>query len=175
MRIIVSDSSCLIDLRKTSLLEAFLKLPYEIVIPDTLFEEELLKFSAAEKAALLENGLKVIELPGVGVRRAQELEAGFPALSIHDCFAFALAERIPGSILLTGDGRLRDIAANHLIEVHGVLWGIDEIHKATTATVLQLIEALELFESNPAIFRLPARELRAFIKRYKSFDSRLNY
>jgi hypothetical protein len=39
MRIIVSDTSCLIDLRKASLLEGFLKLPYEIVIPDTLFEE----------------------------------------------------------------------------------------------------------------------------------------
>ncbi len=168
MRIIVSDSSCLIDLRKASLLDAFLKLPYEIVIPDTLFEEELLKFSVTEKAALLENGLKVIGLPGEGVRRAQELEADFPVLSIHDCFAFSLAERIPNSILLTGDGSLRDIAANHQIEVHGVLWGIDEIHKATTATVLQLLQALELFESNVAIFRLPVRELKAFIRRYRA-------
>jgi predicted nucleic acid-binding protein len=175
MRIIVSDSSCLIDLRKASLLDAFLKLTYEIVIPDTLFEEELLKFSAAEKAALLENGLKVVELPGEGVRRAQQIEAGFPALSIHDCFAFALAERTPNSILLTGDGKLRDIADNYHIEVHGVLWAIDEIHKETTATVLQILNALELFESNPAIFRLPARELRVFIKRYKSFDSGVNF
>lgn len=58
MRIIVSDSSCLIDLRKASLLEAFLRLLYEIVIPDTLFHEELLKFSEVQKAALLSNGLK---------------------------------------------------------------------------------------------------------------------
>jgi hypothetical protein len=33
MRIIVSDSSCLIDLRKASLLDVFLRLPYEMVIP----------------------------------------------------------------------------------------------------------------------------------------------
>lgn len=85
MRIIVSDSSCLIDLRKASLLRPFLELPYEIIIPDTLFEEELLKFSAAEKKILLDHGLKVIEIPGDGVLRAQELESRFPALSIHVC------------------------------------------------------------------------------------------
>jgi uncharacterized protein YacL len=168
MRIIISDSSCLIDLRKASLLTAFLGLPYEIIIPNTLFEEELLKFSQQEKKALLDNGLKVLELPGEGVLRAAKLEADFPALSIHDCFAFALAERIPGSILLTGDGRLRTVANDHQIEVHGVLWAIDEMHQAATATVEQIIQALELFGSNPAIFRLPGRDLRAFIRRYKA-------
>ena len=49
MRIIVSDSSCLIDLRKASLLQTFLRLPYDILIPNTLFEEELLKFTTEEK------------------------------------------------------------------------------------------------------------------------------
>lgn len=34
MRIIVSDSSALIDLRKGGLLELFFKLPFEFVIPD---------------------------------------------------------------------------------------------------------------------------------------------
>jgi hypothetical protein len=64
MRIVVSDSSCLIDLRKVSLLDAFLKLPYEILIPNTLFEEEFLKFTEAQKRMLLRGGLKVIDLPG---------------------------------------------------------------------------------------------------------------
>jgi hypothetical protein len=70
--------------------------------------------------------------------------------------------------LLTGDGRLRTVANDHQIEVHGVLWAIDEMHQAATANVEQIIQALELFESNPAIFRLPGRDLRAFIRRYKS-------
>jgi predicted nucleic acid-binding protein len=168
MQIIVSDSSCLIDLRKASLLEAFLGLPYEIVIPDTLFEEELLKFSAAEKALLLDGGMKVVGLPGEGVLRAQEVASQFSALSIHDCFALTLAERNPGCILLTGDALLRSVADGNGIEVHGVLWAIEEMHKASTATVAQIVEALQLFESNPVIFRLPLRDLRVFIKRYKS-------
>lgn len=36
LRIVISDSSCLIDLRKTSLLDAFLRMPYELLIPNTL-------------------------------------------------------------------------------------------------------------------------------------------
>lgn len=34
MRIVVSDSSCLIDLRKASLLDALVRLPYELLIPN---------------------------------------------------------------------------------------------------------------------------------------------
>lgn len=71
MRIIVSDSSCLIDLRKASLLEALLKLPYETLIPNTLFEEELFKFTAEQKETLVTGGLQVVDLPGERVLRAQ--------------------------------------------------------------------------------------------------------
>jgi hypothetical protein len=56
MRIVVSDSSCLIDLRKVSMLELLLRFPYEFLIPNTLFEEELLKFTAAQKQALIVSG-----------------------------------------------------------------------------------------------------------------------
>lgn len=164
MRIIVSDSSCLIDLRKASLLGPFLRLPYEIVIPDTLFHDELLKFSEAEKTLLITSGLQVRELPGEGVNRAQDLERGFPSLSIHDCFAFALAEHLEDSILLSGDGKLRTIAKQHAIEVHGILWVIEEMYKEATTAVEALVAALELFNENPAIFRLPRRELRALLK-----------
>src|SRR5271157_728431 len=121
MRIVVSDSNCLIDLRKVSLLDTFLRLPYEILIPNTLFEEELLKFTSAQKKALILGGLKVMDLPGERVLRAQQVVRGAPQLSIHDGFAFALAETYVGCILLTGDGSLRTVAAAHDIEVHGVL------------------------------------------------------
>lgn len=71
MRIIVSDSSCLIDLRKASLLDLFLRLPYEILIPNTLFEEELVRFTQEQKESLVRGGLQVIDLPGERVLRAQ--------------------------------------------------------------------------------------------------------
>jgi hypothetical protein len=120
MRLIISDSSCLIDLRKAGLLEAFLRLPFGILIPNTLFEDELLKFSAAQKKTLIDGGLKVVDVPGPGVLRAQEVVHASPRLSIHDGFAFALAEINTGCILVTGDGDLRTIATQHGIEVHGL-------------------------------------------------------
>jgi hypothetical protein len=117
MRIIVSDTSCLIDLRKASVLVVFLQLPFEILIPNTLFEDELLSFTEAEKKTLLNGGLKVIDLPGAQVSRAREVIRAQPMLSIHDGFAFALAEVHPGCILLTGDSPLRTLAESSQIEV----------------------------------------------------------
>jgi predicted nucleic acid-binding protein len=166
MRIVVSDSSCLIDLRKVSLTEVFLKLPYEILIPNTLFEEELLKFTEAQKRAMLRGGLKVIDLPGERVLRAQQVVRAAPQLSAHDGFAFALAEHHPGCILLTGDGYLRTLAAASKIEVHGLLWVIDEIHRHRLSAAKVLCAALRLLAGDPAV-RLPRRELAGYIRRYE--------
>lgn len=165
LRIVVSDASCLIDLRKVSLLEAFLRLPYECLIPDTLFEEELLKFTAAQKRTLLRGGLNVVELPGEGVLRAREIARESPHLSLHDSFAFALAERNPGCILLTGDGPLRAFAHGRKIEVHGVLWVIDELHVHKVSTTTALRAAVRAMASDPSV-RLPAPELASYLKRY---------
>jgi len=51
MRIVVSDTSCLIDLRKVSLLDVLLRLPYEFLIPNTLFVLEIIE-SRAQTAVL---------------------------------------------------------------------------------------------------------------------------
>src|SRR5260221_3740605 len=166
LRIIVSDSSCLIDLRKASLLDAFLRLPYEVLIPNTLFEEELIGFSVEQKEALVRGGLQIVDLPGEGVLRAQEIVGALPHLSIHDGFAFALAERCPGCILLTGDGGLRKLGLDNRMEVHGVLWIIDEIHANGLASRTALLAILRGFGDDSTV-RLPKRDLIAQIKRYE--------
>ncbi len=166
MRIIVSDSSCLIDLRKGSLLELFLRLPYEFLIPNTLFDEELLKFNDAQKEVLLQGGLKVVDLPGERVMRAQQVVRTVPHLSVHDGFAFALAESHPGCILLSSDGELRKFASDHQIEVHGVLWILDELHRCKLATAARLESVLTLFSRDVTV-RLPPKEVAACLKRYR--------
>lgn len=165
MRIVVSDSSCLIDLRKVSLLEAFLQLPYEVLIPNTLFEDELLKFTAAQKKMLVRGGLQVVDLPGEQVTRVVEVKREAPRLSTNDAFAFVLAEGHPDCILLTGDGLLRTLAEDHEMEVHGVLWVIDELHDHKIETASKLHRALRTMEDDPT-FRLPSRALQAAIRRY---------
>lgn len=167
IRIVVSDSSCLIDLRKALLLKTFLRLPYEFLIPNTLFEGELLCFfTHAEKQDLISDGLNVIDLPGKRVQRVQEVLGKSPQLSVHDSFAFVLAESCPGSILLTSDRGLRTLATQHEIEVHSVLWVLDEVHCNCLATPATVLAALHIFADDPEV-RLPCQEVAAYIKRYQ--------
>jgi hypothetical protein len=143
------------------------RLPYELLIPNTLFEDELLKFTTVQKSALLRGGLQVIDLPGDRVTRAVDVTREIPRLSIHDGFAFALAEQHEGCVLLSGDGALRTYAAACAIEVRGVLWIIDELHRHEILPVAALLNALALFAADATV-RLPAREVAAYIRRYEA-------
>jgi predicted nucleic acid-binding protein len=167
MRIIISDTSCLIDLRKAALLTAFLCLPFEIFISNTLFEDELLSFTSKEKKALLEAGLKVVDLPGAQVARARDVIRSRPRLSIHNGFALALAETLSGCILLTGDSDLRSLAESNRIGVHGVLWVCDQLLDMKLSTAGQLHVALSRLAADPTV-RLPKRELAGYIRRYQT-------
>ncbi|WP_155748381.1 hypothetical protein [Scytonema sp. UIC 10036] len=139
----------------------------EIVIPDALFSDELVEFTETERTTLINSGLKVFETPSTGITRIQEINCNFPSLSIYDCFAFVLTESRQNSILLTGDKVLRKVASNYCIEVHGILWAIDEMHEFKTATVNQLYNALILFEKDITV-RLPKKDLQRYIKRYEN-------
>ncbi len=48
MRTVVSDTSCMIDLRKADLLEPLLRLPHRFVMPDALFKNERLSLGQEE-------------------------------------------------------------------------------------------------------------------------------
>ena len=167
MRNVVSDSSCIIDIRKASLLNTFLLLPYEFLIPNTLFDDELLSFTGAEKEALVRGGLRIMDLPGASVLRARAIARQMPSLSIHDAFAFALAESHPGCILLTADRQLRSLAAQHNLEVHGILWVIDEINRCHLADATTLIGALRALSMDPTV-RLPSSLLTTYLERYEA-------
>jgi predicted nucleic acid-binding protein len=90
----------------------------------------------------------------------------FPIEEQLYCFALALAEQTADCILLTSDSALRRIASERGIEVHGVLWTIDELERAGLATVRQLYDALRLLEQDSLVF-LPKDELRQRIHRFQ--------
>ncbi len=164
MRIVVSDTSCMVDLRKAGLLEAVLRLPYTFVMPDTLFEDEWLCLSDAEKRALRDLGLEVRSLPGPLVQRAGRYFNEHSRLKLNDCFALTLAEEIEECILLTGDGPLRRIAEGNGIEVHGVLWTTDELEAHGVVPLAAIHDALRLFRDDELVF-LPPEELLRRIRR----------
>ena len=139
MRVLVSDTSVLVDLERGSLLEASFRLPFQFAVPDLLYERELKNYGGDE---LIRLGLAVEELDGDGVQRALAYRQQAPALSLPDCFALALAQT-RSWILLSGDGALRQFAANEAVECHGVLWLLDEMHDASVVSVRELYDGLD--------------------------------
>jgi hypothetical protein len=110
--------------------------------------------------------LKVVDLPGERVLRAQAIIRELPRLSVHDGFAFALAESHPGCVLLSGDEALRTLAIAHAIEVHGVLWVLDELYRHRLTQAATVLTALRTFLEDVTV-RLPRRDVATYIKRYE--------
>jgi predicted nucleic acid-binding protein len=164
MQIIVSDTCCMIDLMKAALLEEMLRLPYDFVMPGPLFNDEWLSLDNDTKDRLRALGLEVRDLPGTSVRRAQSYFNENRGLKLNDCFALVLAEDTDESMLLTGDGRLRTLAENNDVEVHGVLWITDELEEHGIVAAQRLHDALCLLRDDVLVF-LPEDELARRIRR----------
>ena len=165
MRIIVNDSSALIDLKKGGLLEIFLSLSFTLVVSDDLLADELLSFTKAE-IALMRRNMSVVSLSGDEVDKVRQTQRESPALSLHDCAAFVLAQRESDCILLTGDKRLRAKAESIKIECHGVLWIIEQIEAARLTKPKFLIKALENWLDDSTV-RLPQDSVNQMIARLR--------
>ena len=161
-RVVVSDSSVLIDLERGSLFTPAFALPLEFCVPDLLYQRELPPQGGHR---LLELGLRVVELDARGVSRAIFYRRAVPALSLPDAFALALAH-CNGATLLTGDARLRQLASDENVICHGLLWLIDLMFDHRTATATDLHDGLLNIRDHPRC-RLPKAEVN---KRLRTFS-----
>lgn len=159
MRIIVNDSSALIDLAKTRLLENLLRLPYRFVIPDVLYADELITLHHYRREQLLDIGFVLGELDGPQVGKAGEYGHRYPALSLNDCFALVMAETTDDAVLLTGDQRLRRVAEQHRVETHGILWLLDQLLERGAVDPAILRDALQSLARDRTV-RLPVKEVQ---------------
>jgi predicted nucleic acid-binding protein len=157
VRVLVSDASILIDLAKWSLLEALFKLPFEFAVPDALFEDELIDLGEVNRDRLKALGLRVESLHAEGMARAVVYQTAKPKLTIHDCLAVTLAV-INDWPLLTGDRRMRTLAEEEDVEVHGVLWVIDRFAEHRIVCRPTLAKALRGMLDDPRT-RLPHAEI----------------
>ena len=162
-RIVVSDSSVLIDLERGCLFDAAFALPFDFCVPDLLYRLELEPYGGNE---LVAKGLQVLELDGDGVAQAASYHQTKRAISLPDAFALALARRT-GSTLLTGDAHLRQLAVTEKVACHGVLWLIDRMFEHRSATPTQLHAGLVKIRDHPRC-RLPKAEVN---KRLHAFES----
>lgn len=162
MRVLVSDTSILIDLERADLLETAFSLPHELAVPDLLYDLELKEHGGE---GFMRLGLRVEELDANGLGTALEYRRRQPLLSAPDSFAIALA-RQNRWCLLTGDGPLRALAQQDQVECHGVLWVFDQLHEQNAATADLLCGGLERLIGHPRC-RLPQHEVRLRMRLYR--------
>ena len=158
IRLIVSDSSCLIDLHKVRLLPVMLRLPHRFIVPPPVRNSEMPDLTDREWRCLEDAGLVAPDPPFEQVAEALALRTEHPALSSADCACLVEARHRDNSVLLTGDRRLRRVAEAAGLCVHGVLWIVDELWRAGVCCAARLIAALERWRDDPTVF-LPGREI----------------
>ena len=162
VRVLVSDSSILIEFSKRGLLEELFCLPFEFAVPDLLFEEELIDLGTFSREDLRGFGLRVEALDPIGVTMALSYQSRRRRLSLVDCFALALASG-KGYMLLTGDDAMRRFAEAEEIEVHGLLWLVDHMLAANVVSTADILEALVAMRDDPRC-HVPAQELACRIR-----------
>ena len=161
MTVLVSDTSVLIDLERAQLLEDMFRLPFEFAVPDLLYERELVGALGDQLVAL---GLHIEVLTPAELSRATTMRRQNVRLSVPDTFAFAIAQSRRWT-LLTGDGSLRKLAIAEQIDMHGVLWLLDQFADGNHVPFNQLHSGLSAIFAHPRC-RLPANEVRRRLNRF---------
>ena len=150
IRLLVSDTSVLIDLERGNLLQTTFKLPTPLAVPDVLYEREL---RATNGELLIALGLQVLKLDAAGVAVAQGYLARAKSLSVPDAFALALA-KTGGHILVCGDRALKGLADAESVECHGLFWILDQIVDTGLLPARRVRTALQMIGDHPGC-RLP--------------------
>ena len=165
MKVLVSDSSILIEFSKRELLDKMFDLKFQFAVPDLLFHEELIDLGRYNRQDLLGLGLRVESLDPEAVEEAIAYQSKRPALSLVDSFALALANR-QGWHLLTEDRIMRNVAQSEGIPHRDALWVIKSMFNAGILTTAQVVAALEAMQDEPRC-PVPKPELTVRIRRLK--------
>ena len=158
--VIINDTNIWIDLKLTNIIEKVFLLPYELAVPDILYNDELKDMDGE----LLEaNGIKIIEMTNDEVVETAERSGMTNRVSFNDLTTLVVAKS-RGYILVTGDGNLRKIANSENVELRGTIWLIDEM---VSNNILDIGEAALICKKLLQLKRrLPKEELQLRIKRW---------
>lgn len=158
--VIINDTNIWIDLKLTNIIEKVFLLPYELAVPDILYNDELKDMDGE----LLEaNGIKIIEMTNDEVVETAERSGMTNRVSFNDLTTLVVAKS-RGYILVTGDGNLRKIAKSENVELRGTIWLIDEM---VSNNILDIGEAALICKKLLQLKRrLPKEELQLRIKRW---------
>ncbi|MDD3058438.1 MAG: hypothetical protein PHO72_08955 [Sphaerochaeta sp.] len=157
---ISSDTNVWIDFYEIGHLELPFRLDYQYYMSCDTFREEFLK-SEEMKTDLMKYGLRMADVTDEEYKEANIYQTRYPALSLYDSFALAIAKK-RGWVLLTGDKPLRKAADKEGVECHGTIWIYDQLKEQSKVTDVEystIIEALIRAVQNGQC-RLPITELQ---------------
>jgi len=157
---VIVDTNILIDLCVGDLFEEFFSLSYIVFIPDVIKEEYNNPVECIKTIRRIRNK----GLSSKDVEKIYEFFKEHPSLSVGDIFAFWLAKK-ERAILLTGDGKLKKLANKYEVEVHGILWIMDNIYEKNSKNGKKLLRALKKILNRGS--RLPEKECKKREERWK--------
>jgi len=165
MKLIITDTNVLFDVIKISALPEFFSLDYDICT--TVFVIEEIKPSGQRELVdtfIRAKKLTVIEFTGEDVEDVVNFDTvkGLKRFTDKSVIWKSVQLNCP---MLTGDKKMKEIAENIGIEVHGSIWVIDELYNYNLISSEKAIELLEqLLKTNSW---LPRNEIERRINKLK--------
>lgn len=124
----VKDANILIDCAEIGILDYVFQLPLHFITSDFIWEEILQAHQQKSIQRFIERGsLTVVSFSSEEVNTIADLLQRHTGISLEDSSAMYLAEK-ETAVLLTGDSKLRKICQSAGIQVHGIIWLLDEIY-----------------------------------------------
>lgn len=158
--VLVSDTNIWIDFERAGKLQLLFRLPYQFSTTDFVASE----LGDEVSTQLLDLGLSVVSLDSNSIRDLNQLKIDLRNPSLADLSCYYVARR-DGSILLSGDRKLRDAAKAANIEVFGTLWLLDRLVEYQILSNEEAASALEaIIQANG---RLPAQECDQRLRRWR--------
>lgn len=159
--VLINDTNIWIDLKYVSLVDEVFKLPYDIGVPDILFNEEL---KDTDSEILLKNNINILEMTIDELLETGEMFNNTTGVSYNDLTTLVVSYK-RNYTLVTGDGNLRKIAKNKNVNLRGSIWLLDELVKHDIISKRRGREACIMLLGSSR--RLPQNELNIRIKEWK--------
>ncbi len=129
MKLIITDSNILFDVVNIGALPEFFSLDFEICT--TAFVIEEIKSVEQRKMVnvfIRSKKLRVFDFTSEEVTKIEEWNAGKKLKRFTDSSVIWIAHQLKCTVL-TGDSRMREVAEELGIVVHGIIWVIDELFR----------------------------------------------
>ena len=165
MKLIITDTNVLFDIIKIGALPEFFSLDFDICT--TVFVIEEIKPSPQKELVetfIRAKRLTVFEFTGEEIEDVVNFDTGRKLKRFTDKSIIWKSIQL-NCPMLTGDSRMREVAENMGIEVHGSIWVIDELINSELISKGKAIELFEqLLETNSW---LPGNEIERRINKLK--------